>query len=77
MSVHVYSCVTLLYVCVDTMYMYYDNRLGHGIGRSGDVAAIQPKAAGSSLIMQLTNCLLLDVIRESGESESTGNERSS
>ncbi|XP_064383400.1 O-phosphoseryl-tRNA(Sec) selenium transferase-like [Halichondria panicea] len=41
-------------------------RLGHGIGRSGDVAAVQPKAAGSSLIMQLTNCLLLDIIRARG-----------
>ena len=28
--------------------MHY--RFGHGVGRSGDVAAIQPKAAGSSVI---------------------------
>lgn len=28
--------------------------LGHGIGRSGDIAAIQPKAAGSSLLNQIT-----------------------
>jgi O-phospho-L-seryl-tRNASec:L-selenocysteinyl-tRNA synthase len=40
--------------------------LCHGIGRSGDVAAIQPKAAGSSLINQLTNSLLLDVIKQAG-----------
>ena len=26
----------------------------HGIGRSGDVMAVQPKAAGSSLVVQLT-----------------------
>ncbi|XP_001624438.2 O-phosphoseryl-tRNA(Sec) selenium transferase [Nematostella vectensis] len=41
-------------------------RLSHGIGRSGDIAAIQPKAAGSSLLMRLTNCMALDVIRMTG-----------
>lgn len=41
-------------------------RLGHGIGRSGDVTAVQPKAAGSSLLAQLTNKMLLDVIRKCG-----------
>ena len=40
--------------------------LGHGIGRSGDVAAVQPKAAGSSLLNQLTNSLLLDLIQQAG-----------
>ncbi|CAH8865377.1 unnamed protein product [Trichobilharzia szidati] len=38
----------------------------HGIGRSGDVTAIQPKAPGSSLICRLTNQLLLDWLRKSG-----------
>ncbi|CAH8619405.1 unnamed protein product [Schistosoma bovis] len=38
----------------------------HGIGRSGDIAAIQPKASGSSLICRLTNQLLLDWLRKSG-----------
>lgn len=28
--------------------------LSHGIGRSGDLFAVQPKAAGSSLILKLT-----------------------
>ena len=42
-------------------------RLGHGIGRSGDVAAIQPKAAGSSLLMKLTNSLVLDCIKRCGK----------
>ena len=28
--------------------------LGHGIGRSGDVNALQPKAIGSSLIVKLS-----------------------
>ncbi|XP_041368316.1 O-phosphoseryl-tRNA(Sec) selenium transferase-like [Gigantopelta aegis] len=41
-------------------------RLGHGIGRSGDITAVQPKAAGSSLIMKLANCLALDVIKLAG-----------
>lgn len=40
--------------------------LTHGIGRSGDVMADQPKAAGSSLIVQLTRYLALDAIRLSG-----------
>ena len=44
--------------------VYY--RLGHGIGRSGDVSAVQPKAAGSSLLNKLTNSLLLDLIRRTG-----------
>ncbi|KJE96926.1 sec tRNA synthase [Capsaspora owczarzaki ATCC 30864] len=41
-------------------------RMAHGIGRSGDIAAIQPKAAGSSLIMKLVNIMCLDVIRLAG-----------
>lgn len=41
-------------------------RLGHGIGRSGDITAVQPKAAGSSLLMKLTNSLALDVIKLAG-----------
>ncbi|XP_065828040.1 O-phosphoseryl-tRNA(Sec) selenium transferase-like [Oscarella lobularis] len=41
-------------------------RLGHGIGRSGDVTAVQPKAAGSSLLAKITNCLLLDLFRQIG-----------
>ena len=31
--------------------------LGHGIGRSGDICEVQPKAAGSSIISKLTNRL--------------------
>ena len=48
-------------------------RLGHGIGRSGDIAAIQPKAAGSSLLMKLTNSLVLDCIKRCGKHEFLGN----
>ncbi|GJQ08411.1 hypothetical protein GpartN1_g202.t1 [Galdieria partita] len=40
--------------------------LGHGIGRSGDISAIQPKAAGSSLLAKLTECLVLDAIKVAG-----------
>ena len=40
--------------------------LGHGIGRSGDVMAVQPKAAGSSLIVQLTNYMAAHALRLSG-----------
>ncbi|CAF1105931.1 unnamed protein product [Adineta steineri] len=36
--------------------------LSHGIGRSGDINATQPKAAGSSLLNKLTNELVLDAI---------------
>ncbi|CAI8033170.1 O-phosphoseryl-tRNA(Sec) selenium transferase [Geodia barretti] len=42
-------------------------RLAHGVGRSGDIAAAQPKAAGSSIIAQITNSLLLDLIRHAGK----------
>ncbi|TNN16517.1 O-phosphoseryl-tRNA(Sec) selenium transferase [Schistosoma japonicum] len=38
----------------------------HGIGRSGDVTAVQPKASGSSLLCRLTNQLLLDWLKRSG-----------
>ncbi|XP_071956294.1 O-phosphoseryl-tRNA(Sec) selenium transferase-like [Antedon mediterranea] len=41
-------------------------RLGHGIGRSGDITAVQPKAAGSSILMKLTNAMMLDVLRITG-----------
>ncbi|XP_032079959.1 O-phosphoseryl-tRNA(Sec) selenium transferase [Thamnophis elegans] len=41
-------------------------RLIHGIGRSGDIAAVQPKAAGSSLLNKLTNSVVLDVLRLAG-----------
>ena len=37
--------------------------LGHGVGRSGDLTEVQPKAAGSSIINRLTNSMLLDLLR--------------
>ena len=39
---------------------------GHGIGRSGDLVEIQPKAAGSSVLYKLTNALALDALRTLG-----------
>ncbi|XP_071549264.1 O-phosphoseryl-tRNA(Sec) selenium transferase [Panulirus ornatus] len=47
-------------------------RLGHGVGRSGDIAEVQPKAAGSSLINKLTNAMVLDVIRNIGMKKTAG-----
>lgn len=40
--------------------------LGHGIGRSGDLTEIQPKAAGSSVMYQLTNSLAKDALKTLG-----------
>jgi O-phospho-L-seryl-tRNASec:L-selenocysteinyl-tRNA synthase len=40
--------------------------LGHGVGRSGDLAAEQPKAAGSSVLQRLANYLALDALRTAG-----------
>jgi len=40
--------------------------IGHGIGRSGNIADIQPKAAGSSIMMKLTNHMVADAIRLAG-----------
>ena len=40
--------------------------LAHGVGRSGDICAIQPKAAGSSLLVQLANTLVKDMLDISG-----------
>ena len=41
-------------------------KLSHGVGRSGDLTEVQPKAAGSSVLNQLTNKLALDVLRSCG-----------
>lgn len=43
-------------------------RFGHGMGRSGDIAEPQPKAAGSSLLVKLTNMLVLDALHVAGVS---------
>ena len=44
-------------------------RLSHGIGRSGEIAAVQPKAAGSSLISLLTNKLVKECLTSAGLSK--------
>lgn len=40
--------------------------LSHGIGRSGDIAEVQPKAAGSSIIYKLTNSLVMHAMETAG-----------
>ncbi|KAL1507789.1 hypothetical protein AB1Y20_007399 [Prymnesium parvum] len=42
---------------------------GHGVGRSGDIAEVQPKAAGSSLLYKLANALAADALRLAGAKE--------
>lgn len=46
--------------------------LSHGIGRSGDIVEVQPKAAGSSIIYKLTNKLAMNALQVSGLSPSFG-----
>ena len=41
-------------------------RLAHGMGRSGDVNAEQPKAAGSSALVRLAEMAVRDAMREAG-----------
>ena len=38
----------------------------HGIGRSGDITEVQPKAAGSSLLVKLCRDMTLDALKISG-----------
>lgn len=40
--------------------------LSHGIGRSGDIVEVQPKAAGSSVIYKLTTRLVMHAIEIAG-----------
>ena len=41
-------------------------RLAHGMGRSGDVFAEQPKAAGSSVAVRLAGIVVRDALKEAG-----------
>lgn len=43
--------------------------LAHGIGRSGDIIEVQPKAAGSSLMYTLTNHLVHHALKIAGLTE--------
>ncbi|XP_037954887.1 O-phosphoseryl-tRNA(Sec) selenium transferase [Teleopsis dalmanni] len=51
-------------VCKLVAQRHYN--FGHGIGRSGDLLEPQPKAAGSTILSNLTNALLLELIKEMG-----------
>ncbi len=44
--------------------------LAHGIGRSGDIVEVQPKAAGSSIIYKLTNKMASHALHLSGLNKS-------
>ena len=43
--------------------------LPHGIGRSGDINAPQPKAAGTSVMFEMVRIMLLDAIKVMGIKE--------
>lgn len=43
----------------------------HGVGRSGELSAQQPKAAGSSLLYKLTNAMALDALHAVGITRAT------
>lgn len=66
-----HSCFALV-VCFVSLQVYSglvarrNYRLSHGVGRSGDVAEVQPKAAGSSLLAKLANALARDALRLAG-----------
>lgn len=64
------SLIDTSFVCTGRVYSPLVARrhalLSHGIGRSGDINAIQPKAAGSSLLNKLTNELVLDAVHVLG-----------
>ena len=49
--------------CISSLVSRRHWGLIHGIGRSGDVNAEQPKAAGSSLLLNLTRVLVRDALR--------------
>ena len=41
-------------------------RFVHGIGRSGDITEVQPKAAGSSIVAKVTTKMVLGLIQSTG-----------
>lgn len=43
--------------------------MSHGIGRSGDLLADQPKACGSSILYKVANFMTLDAVRQCGFSQ--------
>ena len=43
--------------------------MAHGMGRSGNLGAAQPKAAGSSLVVTLSNLFAVQMLKEAGETE--------
>ena len=49
-----------------TLVAKRNHYFGHGLGRSGDLVEVQPKAAGSSVLYKLTNALAKDAIKRLG-----------
>ena len=47
--------------------------LSHGIGRSGDIIEVQPKAAGSSVIYKLTTYMVLHALEIAGLNSKSNN----
>ena len=43
--------------------------MSHGIGRSGDIAEVQPKAAGSSIMYKLATSLTLHALQIGGSKQ--------
>jgi O-phospho-L-seryl-tRNASec:L-selenocysteinyl-tRNA synthase len=41
-------------------------RMAHGVGRSGDIAAVQPKAAGSTVVAKVAASMTLDLLHMAG-----------
>ena len=52
--------------CFSNLVRRRNFSLTHGIGRSGDVSAEQPKAIGSSILAKVTNILITDALKISG-----------
>lgn len=51
---------------VSALVKFRHFNFSHGIGRSGDIVEVQPKAAGSSIVYKLTNKLVSDALYVSG-----------
>lgn len=57
---------SLLWVSLEKISLRGVNRMSHGVGRSGDIQAEQPKAAGSSLMAKLASLLTRDALEIAG-----------
>lgn len=58
--------ISRLYQVYCSLVARRNYRFSHGVGRSGDVAEVQPKAAGSSLLAKLCHALAGDALKIAG-----------